>query len=125
MAETKPVREEYIGFLRPVIYFLGVKEELITPKHLGTLGLPVEEIVQRYNLFKVEWIEGDDVSSIVWTETVKVPEGQAFVPRITGYGTWTKRGGFYVDSERKRHFVIDAPVGVFGAAPGNPEMSKR
>lgn len=100
-------RTEYIGTLRPRITLL---EEIV-------------ENGRRFNKFRVEWIEGEDVSNVIWKEEIKVPEDQSFVPQITGYGTYTKRGGFFVDEDNKRHFVIDAKEGIFGARGNDSNLT--
>jgi hypothetical protein len=110
---------EYTGNLRPKITYLGRIE---TQRPSALLEGQTETDV--FDQFKVEWIEGTDISKVVWTETVKVPEGYAFVPQIAGYGTFQKQGGFYVDEDNLRHFVMDAPIGIFGAATGQAQATK-
>lgn len=107
---------EYTGTLRPRITFLGPVE---VQKQIE--GQAVSET---YHHFKVEWIEGTNVSKVIWTEEIKVPKDYSFVPQIAGYGTFTKQGGFYVDEDNLRHFVMDAQVGLFGQAPGQVELHK-
>lgn len=118
---TAQTPTEYTGCLRPRITYLG-RIEVEKPHALfGGVGITDTEV---FDQFKVEWIEGTDVSKVVWTETVKVPNGHSFVPQIAGYGTFQKQGGFYVDEDNLRHFVMEAPVGIFGAMTGQAQASK-
>lgn len=107
MSQSNEPRE-YTGNLRPRIYYQG-QTEILFPK---------TNTLKTFNVFKIEWIEGKDVSKVVFTEEVKVPQGHSFVPQISGYGTHSRQTGFYVDSENRRHFVMDAKAGILGAAAG-------
>lgn len=92
------MRTEYQGTLRPRITHLG----------------PAENDPEKH-VVKVEWIEGDDVNRVVWTETAKVPNNQSFIPQIVGTGHFRPGPGILVDENNHRHFVLNAEGGLFGA----------
>lgn len=112
MTEQHQEQESYVGNLRPRIFYDG--------------QVTIENgSVRAFNLFRIEWIEGKNVSNVVFTESIKVPVGMSFVPQISAYGTHDKKTGFYVDENDKRHFVLDAKQGIFGNQMGSPESRKQ
>lgn len=118
----KQITKEYVGTLRPRITYLGRGMEPIQKLDRHILSFPLGATETTKDVFKIEWIEGDDVTKVIWTEEVKVLPGVSFVPQIVGYGTYTPGGAMYVDADNLRHRVLNAEVGKMGSPFGGASV---
>lgn len=118
----KQITKEYVGTLRPRITYLGRGMEPIQKLDRHIVAFSPEYNETAKDVFRIEWIEGDDVTKVVWTEEVKVLPGVSFVPQIVGYGTYTPGGAMYVDADNLRHRVLNAEVGKMGSPFGGASV---
>ena len=90
------MRKFFQGTLRPKIKPIGVD--------LQTGLFEVE----------VEWIEMQ-TNELVWKETIRIPPNQSAFSQIQSTGYAQPVDGCFVDENGKRHFVLRAEPGIFGA----------
>lgn len=98
---------EFKGTVRPRITYLGPK-----PDDPGKYVL------------KIEWIEGDNMGTVLWQETANVPNGWSYVPQVSAEGLYRPGGGILVEPDNTRHFILNAELVLFTSAGGCSNITK-
>lgn len=66
----------------------------------------------------IDWID-PITREVIWSESCRPKSDFSFASQIECNGDFTVKDGYFIDQDGKRHYIMQADLGIFGASMNN------